>query len=216
MPPSLVTRRLAAIAGAVGLLPALGVLLALLVSPHANADAAAGEEKAAACAACHGAEGISANPIWPNLAGQHSSYIAKQLGNFKAEERDNAIMYGMSVGLSDEDMIDIGDYYASLPMPTGTASDRELAAAGEELYRAGNAESGVAACMACHGAQGKGIPAAAWPALSGQHRDYVVAQLQAFRGAHRANDPNGMMRGVARYLSDGEIEALAEYIVGLN
>jgi cytochrome c553 len=184
-------------------------------SAHAAGDAAAGQAKAAACAACHGADGNSVNPEWPKLAGQNVKYFKKQLLDFKEGRRKNAIMAGMVAPLSAEDTLDLGAYFAA---QTGTGGFASEAAArlGEQIYRAGNAKTGVPACTACHGPRGAGDPLAGTPALSGQHAKYTAMQLQAFRDAERNNDSQSMMRDAARWLTKEEIAAVAEYIAGLH
>lgn len=185
------------------------------VPASATGDLAAGKSKAAACAACHGADGNSANPEWPKLAAQHDKYLVKQLTNFKAGERNNAMMAPMAAGLSEQDMADIAAYYASQTMSTGTA-DPKLVAEGEKLYRGGNATSGVAACIACHAPNGMGNPQANFPRLSGQHAAYIVNQLKAFRAGERANDAGKMMQNIAARMTDAEMQAVASYIEGLH
>jgi len=198
---------------------ALGAVVAMMgsVGVATAGDVAAGKAKAAACAACHGADGNSGiNPEWPKLAGQHGSYIAKQLADFKlAETRSNALMASQVGALTAADMENIGAYFASLKVSIGSA-DVEKAAAGEKLYRGGNKESGVPACMACHDPSGAGNAAAKFPSLGGQHAAYTAIQLKAFRDGSRSNDMNSMMRDVAMKMSDAEIEAVAAYISGLH
>jgi cytochrome c553 len=181
----------------------------------AAGDAAAGKAKAMACASCHGADGNSANPEWPSLAGQHAKYLAKQLANFKAGDRNNAMMGPMAAPLSEQDMADIAAFYESQALKGGQA-DPALVDAGEKLYRGGNATSGVAACMACHGPSGIGNPQANFPRLSGQHAAYTVLQLKAFRAGERANDAGNMMRNIAARMTDAEMQAVASYIEGLQ
>lgn len=183
-----------------------------------DGDPQAGAEIAAACATCHGPDGNSVNPQWPSLAGQGAPYLAKQLYNFQNPEtsgRNNAIMYGQAVALEDDDIASLAVYYAELTMNNGFA-DPELAARGEQLYRAGDAERGLPACSGCHSPRGLGNAAAAFPRLGGQHAEYLSMQLQAFRSGERANDPNQMMRDVAAKLSDDDIAALASYLQGLR
>ena len=181
----------------------------------ATGDSAAGQAKAAACAACHGADGNSANPEWPKLAGQHAKYTEKQLNDFRAGRRANAMMSGMAGPLSETDMADIAAYYATRKRSGGFASEARVAL-GKTIYRGGNARSGVPACMACHGPTGTGDPLGGIPALSGQHAKYVATQLYAFREGQRRNDPKAMMRDVARWMTKDEIEAVSEYIAGLH
>jgi cytochrome c553 len=198
-------------AGAAGLLLLIGAQATI-----AAGDAAAGKTKAQPCAACHGADGNSLNPEWPNLAGQHATYTSKQLADFKAGDlRSNPIMAGQAANLSAQDMADLGAYFATLKAAGGYVSAERLPL-GQRIYRGGNQKTGVPACIGCHGPSGAGDPMAATPALSGQKIAYTVNQLKAFRSGTRANDPNGMMRGAARRLTDEEIQAVAEYIAGLH
>jgi len=189
--------------------------LSLLGSAHAAGSAEAGQAKAAMCAACHGTDGNSAAPNFPKLAGQHADYIAKQLQNFKSGERTDATMNGMAAALSEQDMADLGAFYAAQKVSVGSADEGKVAL-GQGVYRAGNTASGVAACAACHGPTGAGNPMAKFPGLSGQHADYTIKQLKDFRAGARANDAGSMMRGVAKKMTDAEIEAVAQYIQGLH
>ena len=172
------------------------------------------------CSACHGVDGNSAAPPNPSLAGQHPEYLLKQLTGFKPQgakpaERSNAVMAGMVANLTADDMHNLAAYFAQQkPLPR-QARDPELAKLGQTIYRGGIMSKGVAACASCHAPNGSGIPAQ-FPRIAGQHPEYTEAQLRAFRGAERANDPNRMMRAVAARLSDREIKAVAEYIAGLR
>lgn len=192
------------------------VPLLLASSPAlAAGDATAGEKLTATCVACHGAAGVSSNPEWPNLAGQHAGYTAKQLADFKeGSERNNALMTGMVAGLSEQDMQDLAAFYETRTAAEN-AADADLVELGEKIYRGGNMESGVAACMACHGPAGDGDPLAGFPRVSGQHATYTATQLRMFRNGERANDMNQMMRDVASAMTDEEIEAVSSYIQGL-
>ena len=167
------------------------------------------------CAACHGADGNSPLPMNPSLAGQHPEYLFKQLNEFKSGNRNNAVMMGMVAGLSAEDMRNLSAYYAAQKLSEAAAKDKDLVAQGRKLFRGGNLATGVAACAGCHSPNGAGIPSQ-YPRLAGQHPEYVVAQLKAFRAGERANDTNNMMRAVAARLTDKEIAAVAEYLSGLR
>jgi len=186
-----------------------------------KADLAKGQQIATTvCAACHGPDGNSVAPANPKLAGQFPEYLYKQLSNFKSQDgkkplRENAIMNGMVANLSDADMRDVAAYFASQTLRPDWAHDKDLAAAGQQLYRGGNLQSGVPACAGCHGPTGAGNPIQ-YPRIAGQYADYVEAQLKGFRAGTRANDPNGMMRGVAARLTDEEIKGLAQYVAGLR
>lgn len=196
------------------------VLTGLAISVAASAwaeggNAEAGKTKSATCAACHGADGNSVNPEWPKLAGQHPSYIAKQLANFKEDARVNPSMSPMAKPLSEQDMADLAAYFSSQAAKPGEA-DQTKVALGEQVYKGGNNATGVAACAACHGPTGAGNPASNFPSLNGQHATYIKNQLTAFRTGARANDAGKMMRNVAAAMSDAEMDAVAEYIAGLK
>jgi cytochrome c553 len=188
-----------------------GPALAADAGDPAKAQSIAGQ----VCAACHGADGNSPLAMNPSLAGQHAGYLLKQLKEFKSGARNNPVMMAMVANLSDDDMRSLAAYYASQPARPMAAKDKDLAAQGAKLYRGGSPEKNVAACSGCHSPNGAGIPAQ-YPRLAGQHPDYVLAQLKAFRADERANDPNKMMRAVSAKLSDKDMAALAEYISGLH
>jgi len=194
------------------------MILALfcLVPFTANAvDIEAGKSKSAVCAACHGADGNSSNAAWPSLAGQHANYTYKQLKDFKEGRRNNASMTGMVALLNYDDMKNLAAYYES-QQPKSAGFDGELIEAGENIYRGGITETGVAACMSCHAPSGKGNGPAGWPSLKGQHPEYIVTQLKAFQEGLRANDAGRMMRNAAARMSAQEMEAVAAYIAGIQ
>lgn len=180
----------------------------------ADGDASAGQAKAAVCSACHGADGKGLQPMWPNLAGQHASYIAKQLTDYREGNRVNAVMTGQAANLSDQDILDLAAYYSELEPIQAIASEDNLAL-GESIYRGGITAQGVAACIACHGPAGQGNPAAEFPVLAGQQVQYTIDQLTLWRAGERSNDPNNMMGAIAHRLTDAEIAAVANYIQGL-
>jgi cytochrome c553 len=196
----------------------LTVLALLCLANLAGAEGSveAGQQKAATCAACHGPDGNSLNPEWPSLAGQNARYLEDALKSFRpGGSRENVLMLGQVAALSDQDMADLAAFYASQTRAPRTA-DPALIAAGERLYRGGNKDRGIGACIACHGPQGMGNPQAAYPALAGQHANYTAAQLRAYASQSRKSDPNQMMRNTAAMLSEEEILAVASYIQGLE
>jgi cytochrome c553 len=184
---------------------------------QAAGNAEQGKTKSAVCAGCHGADGNSGlNPLWPKLAGQHPQYIEKQLKDIKkGEKRTDPLMSPMAQPLSEQDMADLAAYFSSQTKKIGTA-DPKLVKQGEQIYRAGNADTGVVACMACHGPTGAGNPLALFPALNGQNAAYVEKALKDFRAGNRTNDNAGMMQGVVARMTDDEIAAVAQYIQGLH
>lgn len=190
-------------------------LLGSATAALAAGDATAGKAKSATCAACHGPDGNSTIAQYPKLSGQSADYLVKQLQEFKSGARANPIMLGMVAPLSAQDMEDLAAYFASQPV-TRAAADPALAPQGEALFRGGNLSSGIAACSACHGANGAGNPAAKFPAIAAQHADYTQAQLKAFRAMERTNDAGQMMRNITVKMTDPEIKAVASYIQGLQ
>ncbi|HJR71865.1 MAG TPA: c-type cytochrome [Gammaproteobacteria bacterium] len=177
----------------------------------------AGRLKSATCAACHGVDGNSVTPDWPMLAGQHASYIVRQLQAFKNGERTDVTMKPFADLLSDQDMLDVAAYFAA-QTPTPKGADPALVSLGQQIYRGGVPARGIAACIACHGPDGSGNPLAAYPRVSWQHAAYVTKQLNAYRSGDRTSDVDfdQMMRNVARTLVDDEIRALSSYVQGLN
>jgi len=192
-------------------------LAALCAVPSlADGDAAAGQQKAAVCAACHGIDGNSVVAQWPKLAGQHEAYLARQVTLIRDGARAVPEMAPLVANLSEADIADLAAWYAS-QAPAAAAADAELAEAGKRLYQAGNPETGVPACMACHGPAGEGNPLAGYPALAGQHSVYIENALTRFRsGQTWGEDDNAsaVMAGVAARLSDAEIKAVASAIQG--
>lgn len=183
---------------------------------QAAGDPVAGKAKAGQCAACHGPDGNSANPEWPKLAGQHADYLVKQLQFFKDGERENTTMKPMASVLDAQGREDVAAFYASQKVNTGVA-DPELVELGEKIYRSGNAESGIAPCMGCHGPSGAGNPAALYPALRGQHARYVEIQLHGFAEGKRVNEnAKKMMQLLSSRMTNREIRAVASYIQGLH
>jgi len=197
------------------ILLAVSLVSTAFALPALAGDAAIGKAKSATCAACHGPDGNSMAPNFPKIAGQHESYIAKQLRDYKSGARKDPTMTAMVIPLSESDIDDLAAYFASQSVKVGTTAEDKLEA-GQTLYRAGNASSGVASCSACHGPNGSGNPQASFPSLSGQHADYIAAQLKMFRKAERINDAGNMMRGVAARMTDAEIDAVAQYVQGLH
>lgn len=194
------------------------LLLSLAGVAHAAGDAAAGAEKAAACGGCHGADGNSMVPTFPNLAGQDEQYIAKQIADFKAmTARKDDTMVGMAAMLvTEQDALDVGAYYAAQKLNSTAPFDDSKLALGREIYKGGNLQTGVPACQGCHGPTGAGNPASGFPQLSGQFTDYTMKQLRAFRDGARSNDDRSMMRNALTRLTDVELEAVAHYIASLK
>ncbi|MBA2652837.1 MAG: cytochrome c4 [Tatlockia sp.] len=170
----------------------------------------------ASCAVCHGQSGVSLSPEWPSLAGQHASYLSRQLQDFKKGKlRDSAVMTALSAGLTEDEIIELGIFYSKQAIPEGATPERFLKR-GELLYRGGDFAKHITACIACHGPKGTGNAQAGFPVLSGQHAAYTIQQLQAFKTSKRANDLNSIMRDISSRMSQEDMEAVAYYIQGLH
>ena len=197
----------------------LAVALTLLLPAFAIADGDPGEgqTKALTCSACHGQDGNSINPEWPNLAGQHEKYIVKALRSYKDGTRDVVLMASQVASLSEQDMADVAAYFSAQTLARQTA-DPALVKQGERIYRGGDLDRGISACIACHGPSGRGNRAAGYPALAGQHATYTANQLLAYRANTRQTDADvdQVMRNITALLSEAEIKAVASYIQGLQ
>ena len=192
--------------------------LMLTISVESLAEEAPAKKTAeqtvnAVCAACHGADGNSVITLNPKLAGQHPEYLEKQLNEFKSGKRANAVMSGMAAALSAEEMKELAAYFSAKKLTLGQATKNGAGSLGEKIYRGGIAATNLPACAACHGPNGAGLPKQ-FPRLGGQHADYTLAQLKAFRTGERANAP--MMMAISAKMTDAEMAAVADYIQGLR
>ena len=165
------------------------------------------------CFMCHGADGESSSPVFPRLAGQNATYVARQLADYKSGRRKSSTMQPMVDDLNDQDFAVLGAWFASRPTRVHAVEDAELAQVGRFIYQRGNPWSGVAACATCHGPQAAGSEAL--PRLAGQHAQYVENQLRQFGKRERTND-NAVMHTIASKLSDLETKAVAAYLAGLK
>lgn len=165
------------------------------------------------CAACHANDGSRGSPANPILQGQHPGYLVKQLMDFKSDKRPSAVMKGFASTLSEQDMKNVAAFYATKEAKPGFAKNKDLAILGEKIYRGGLPDRQIASCAGCHGPAGSGIPSQ-YPRLAGQHTEYTLAQLRAFRDRSRPNSPQ--MTGIAALMTDREIAAVADYIAGLR
>lgn len=175
-------------------------------------DPVAGKFESSLCKGCHGAEGISFVDLIPNLAGQHAAYTAKQLRDFQSGARTHQIMSAISRSVTATELADISAYFAGLKIMQGDGSGDNPAT--EILFRNGDPARGIPACAGCHGEKGKAPVKAGYPAIGGQHGEYLRVQLFHFRGGDRSNSPDGIMNKAARNLTNDEIDALAEYLSG--
>lgn len=173
----------------------------------------AGKAKAASCAACHGADGNSPVAIYPKLAGQSADYIVKQLQEFKAGTRKDPVMAPMAAALSEQDMLEIASYFAAQKLNVAELAGSDI---GQKLYFGGHVKRKITACVACHGADGKGMNKAGFPTIAGQNEAYLKAQLLKFKNGERSNDYNTMMQSVAAKLSADDIDELAKYMASMK
>jgi len=182
-----------------------------------DGSAEAGKSRAVTCAACHGPQGNSPSPQWPNIAGQNAAYLLAQLQAFKNGDRKDPLMTGQAMALSDDDMANLAVYFESLPAAAQSVADESLLEKGQALYRGGDKKDGTSACAACHGPTGRGNPAAKYPALQGQHASYTAKQLHDYAsGARQSGGKTHMMRDIAGTLDAEEIRALSSYVQGLK
>ncbi len=182
-----------------------------------DGSATTGKARALTCTACHGPEGNSSSPMWPNIAGQNAPYILAQLQAFKSGARKNPLMSSQAMLLSDEDMANLAVYFESLPPAAQAVADVNLIARGEALYRGGNVKEKASACLACHGPTGRGNPAAKYPALKGQHAAYTAKQLNDYANGTRTTDgKTHIMRDITARLNRDDIAALSSYVQGLK
>ena len=194
--------------------PAFPVLAAGETPPTAKVDATKGQASyGAICASCHAADGNSTVALQPKLAGQHPEYLVKQLREFKDGKRNDPVMKGFAASLSEGDMQNISAWLHAQKPKDGFAKEKDLIALGERIYRGGIQDRSIAACASCHSPNGAGLPAQ-YPRLAGQHADYTVKTLTAFRDGVRGNSIP--MTQVAAKLNDREIKAVADYIAGLR
>lgn len=195
-------------------------------------DPDAGQSKAATCAACHGADGNPVDPMYPRIAGMSEHYVARQVKLFATGERNTglaAVMVPFAQTLAAQDMRDVGAYFATQKAGAGLADETlvtegpyeglKFYEVGQKIFRGGDADRGIPACMACHGPTGAGMPGAGYPHVGGQHQDYVVRRLEEFRaGTTTEQDPAqfNIMAQVTHSLTDQEIQALGSYLQGLH
>lgn len=195
----------------------LSIIIALLLysatSILSAADIAAGKTKASLCVACHGTDGNSNNPDWPSLAGQNAKYLVKQITDFRDGKRKSAQMAPMVATLTDTDIVDIAEFFASQTLKPGSTLEKYVRL-GSQIYKGGVA--GVMGCIGCHGPTGAGLDAAGFPQVSGQKIPYVITQLKNFKDGSRANDSSGMMNNISAAMNDEQIEAIANYLAGLH
>ena len=192
----------------------LAVVVALPALADAKADMARAEEIVAGrCSLCHGMEGESASAVFPRLAGQHSEYVAKQLGDFKSGKRKSETMKPQAEELTPAEMTALGAFFEKKKATAKAATDQDILAVGRYIFAKGNRFSGLPSCASCHGAKGHGT--SQLPRLAGQHPRYIEDQLKQFNRRERTND-NAIMHTVASKLTELEAHAVAEYVATME
>jgi cytochrome c553 len=180
-------------------------------------DAEAGKAKSITCAACHGQDGNSVNPVWPSIAGQHATYMVEQLQAFKSGTRTEPLMLGQVMTLTEDDMRNLAVYFESSAAAARSVADPDVIDLGQRIYMGGDRQGNTSACIACHGPTGRGNPAASVPSLRGQYAVYSATQLRNYAsGARRSDGATRVMRDIAETLSEEEIVAVSSYIQGLQ
>ncbi|MCX7119677.1 MAG: c-type cytochrome [Legionellales bacterium] len=192
------------------------ILLSFSLPGFAKGDPKAGQNKALVCSACHGADGHSTNPQWPNLAGQYASYLVQQLHYYQSgDKRSSPIMSPLVTNLNQQDMEDLAEFYAQKPLPPSPPAKTPMPRA-DQLYRQGDLDLHIPACITCHGPDGRGAEQAGFPMISHQQPEYIIQQLQAFKAGTRSTDPLKIMRTICEKLTPEDMQALAEYITHLG
>lgn len=183
------------------------------------ADATKGKTLSANCVACHNEDGNSTNSAWPKLAGQHPKYLVDQLKAFKAGSegpRNVPVMLPFASNLSEADMADLAAYFSSQKSSKGVPVNKVYAEEGERIYKGGVQASGVSACIACHGPDGRGNAQANFPSIAGQHADYTLMQLKHFAAKERIGSVNGMMNDIAKAMTEAQMKAVSEYVAAMD
>jgi cytochrome c553 len=183
---------------------ALGAVLVVAANGNVSAaDVSAGRALAEGCAACHGADGISQMELTPSLAGQPDEFVQWQLVYFRSGVRKSDVMSPIAEALSNQDIRNLGDYYASLPPPQPTMAPDALAQKGEQIALQHR-------CRSCHSDDYNGFRAAA--RLSGQREDVMVKALHDFKSGKRVGSGVASMADVTYELSDADMDALSRYM----
>ncbi|NKB47015.1 MAG: c-type cytochrome [Legionellales bacterium] len=197
----------------------LGLLSAVVWTAHAAGDVERGKQLATTCAACHQADGNATQLDWPKLAGQHPAYFIRQMQLYQLGQQEGGrydpVMSGLAATLSEQDIEDLAAFYASQTVAVGTTDPKWLPR-GEQLYRGGDIQKGIPACIACHGPNGQGNEQAGFPVLTGQNPGYVIEELEEYKEGERQSDLYGIMRTIAKRMDQEDIQAVAHYIHGLH
>lgn len=174
------------------------------------------QEQAEVCATCHSINGISVNPLWPNIAGQHKKYLIKQITEIRDNTRQVPEMHALVKDLTDVDIAKLAEYFSQQKPALGVSSAENLEIAKSMFFSGSMDKRKIPACGSCHNYNAQGIELTNFPSLAGQHPQYLKKQLIEFRSGVRKNDEASVMRSIAKYLTDEEIDALANYVTGIR
>jgi len=170
----------------------------------------------AVCSNCHGVDGNSIHPRYPNVAGQAREYLLAQLKAFRDKSRKDpdahAFVWGVSAQLTDGQVVKLAEYFSAQKPAPGKPGDAQLAAKGKVIYESGIKSKNVPACAFCHGITAHGT--AVIPRLAGQHAEYLRSQIKVFHLDYRP----GLavtMKAVVERLTEEEAAQVAEYLQGL-
>ncbi|MBD3640666.1 MAG: cytochrome c4 [Marinobacter sp.] len=177
--------------------------------------AAQGDGSGAPCLACHGADGSGNNAAgFPRLAGLDANYLANQMLAYNNGGRISPVMQPNVDNFDEQQIRDLAAYYAAMSIPETTTpanvSD-EVLALGEKLANQGDWDNYIPPCSSCHGPGNRGV-GETFPAIAGQHPNYIRSQLNAWKNNQRNNDPNQLMTAVAERLTEEQINAVAAYL----
>src|SRR3984893_2886976 len=189
-------------------------------SADVAADTTTDSQKAAlrktveTCGTCHGVNGRSVSPTFPNLAGQQAPYLELQLKSFKDQSRADpdaqAYMWGMASQLSDATISALAGYFAAQPAAPGRGGNSALIAQGKHVFEEGVPARQIPPCASCHGAHGEGM--ATFPRLAGQHAPYLLKQLLVIQSVLRTAP---VMHGVIKDLTKDQMQAVVVYLESL-
>jgi cytochrome c553 len=181
--------------------------------PASSQEDAAKKTAASVCASCHGIDGNSVQSTVPNLAGLQDRYLVKQMKDYVAGTRKNDTATPCGPSLNPADIEGLATYFSDQKPAPGKAGDATLVAEGKKIYEQGNSITGVDDCQECH--KPRGVGSGLYPRMAGQSAAYTLKQMLTFKTRARSNDKNEVMQDVAENMTEQEMRAVAEYLMGL-
>lgn len=212
-------RAITRVVGAGSLLVLAGSAVAADIDRGRQIATKGNSKGAVACATCHGVDGAGNGAAgFPKLAGLNTTYLSKQIADFKAGTRKNPIMEPIAAALSVDEAAAVAAYFEQVRAKTNakrTSVSADVLERGKRLAEIGDWGKGLPACVNCHGPGGKGV-GEAFPRIAGQHASYLSGQIKAWRDGTRHNDPVSLMKTVAGKLSNSDAAAVSAYFAGRN